>query len=199
MALSMRAMADALGVSKSQVQRDKEAGMPMSDVAAAQAWRATHHDVSRTREGRIDRSAAAAPVPGPAPAPMEPPSDGDKPEDEPRPNDTEAYRAARTEREQIRRDRERIELEKDVGNLVDRAEVARLRVTEFRALRDALGNLGPRLAPLVAHESDPLRCEQIYIDALDEVLNAFADQVLTRDVMQDVDDDDDEEEDDQAD
>lgn len=199
MTLSMRAMADALGVSKSQVQRDKDAGMPMSDVAAAQAWRTNHHDVSRTREGRIDRSAAAvAPVPSAvsAPAPADPPP-GD--EDEPRPNDTDAYRAARTEREQIRRDRERIELEKQIGNLVDRAEVARLRVTEFRALRDALGNLGPRLAPLVAHECDPLRCEQIYIDALDEVLSAFADQVLTRDVMQDVDDDDDEEEDDQAD
>jgi hypothetical protein len=186
MTLSIRTMATALGVSKSQIQRDKEAGMPMTDLPAAAAWRATHHDVSRTRDGRIDR-----PGPDPATPPAAPPPGDD---DEPRPNDTDAYRAARTEREQLRRDRERMELEKELGNLVDRGEVARLRFTEFRALRDALGNLGPRVAPLVANEADPLRCEQIYTDALDEILNAFADQVLARDVLQDVDDDDDEEE-----
>ena len=47
-----------------------------------------------------------------------------------------------------------------------------------------------RLGPLVAVETDPIRCEQIYTAALAEVLTAFADGVLTRDVMQDVDEGD---------
>jgi len=104
---------------------------------------------------------------------------------------TAEYREVRTDAAKIKRDRERLELQRDLGEVVSRAEVARLRFTEFRALRDALGNLAPRLAPLVAVESDPIRCEQLYLDALADVLTTFADQVLVRDVLQDVDDDDD--------
>lgn len=189
MSMSVRAMAAALGVSKSQVARDKSAGMPMGDVEAARAWRQAQHDVARTVEGRIDRAPVQTPAPAPrAPAADEPPAE---PDDEPSSEDTATYRRERAEREKLRRQREEIELAQLRGSLVDRAEVARLRFTEFRALRDALGNLGPRLAPTVALETDALRCEQLYADALEEVLAAFADQVLTRDVLADVDDDDD--------
>ena len=187
MALSIRDMAAALGVSKSQVQRDKAAGMPMSDAGAAQSWRQQHHDVSRTREGRIDRaSVSSLPVTS-----VQAPAQGDDDQDDDG-GDTAAYRAARTEREQIRRDRERIELQREQGQVVDRDEVARLRFTEFRALRDALGNLALRTAPALAVEADPIVCERIVRAALDDVLQTFASQVLTRDVTQDVDEDDDE-------
>lgn len=53
--LSVRVLAGALGVSKSQVGRDLQAGMPADSVDAARAWRSRVHDVSRTVEGRIDR------------------------------------------------------------------------------------------------------------------------------------------------
>lgn len=105
--------------------------------------------------------------------------------------DLVAYRRERAAREAINRARDQLALDKDRGKLVDREEVARLRFTEFRALRDALMNLGPRVAPLVAVESDVVRCETLYVEALEEVLNAFADQVLTRDVLQEEGDDDD--------
>lgn len=101
-------------------------------------------------------------------------------------------RQTRIETMQIKRDRERLELQREQGRLVDRDEVARLRFTEFRALRDALGNVALRTAPALAIEHDPIACERIVREALDEVLRAFADEVLTRDVTQDVDDDDDE-------
>jgi hypothetical protein len=53
--LSIRRMAVALGMSKSEVHRDAQAGMPMTSVDAAREWRRQHEDLSRTREGRIDR------------------------------------------------------------------------------------------------------------------------------------------------
>jgi len=113
-------------------------------------------------------------------------------EEQPEDYSDSELRAVRIETMQIKRDRERLELEREQGKLVDREEVARLRFTEFRALRDALGNLALRTAPALAGESDPIACERIVRDALDEVLRTFADQVLTRDVTQDVDEDDDE-------
>lgn len=123
-----------------------------------------------------------------APAPAAPAADLADDDDQ---SDAE-LRAVRIETMQIKRDRERLELQREQNLVVDRAEGARLRFTEFRALRDNLVNLGQRLGPLVAVETDPIRCEQIYTAALAEVLTAFADGVLTRDVMQDVDEDDDE-------
>ena len=182
MALSIRRMAAELGVSKSQVARDAQAGMPMTDAAAARLWRAAQHDMSRTVEGRVDRPAAP-----PVQPPAAPPSADDDPaaaDDE----DTAAYRAARANRERINAERAQLELDQLRGRLVDRDEVARLRFTEFRSLRDGLGNIGARIKDACAVETDPLRCEILINDAVGEVLNAFADQVLTRGVTQDDDD-----------
>ena len=113
------------------------------------------------------------------------------PEAQPEDDSDSELRAVRIETMQIKRDRDRLELEREQGKVVDRDEVARLRFTEFRGLRDALGNLALRTAPALACESDPIACERIVREALDEVLRTFAGQVLTRDVTQDVDEDDD--------
>lgn len=186
MALSVREMAKQLGVSKSQVQRDKDAGMPMGDPAAASAWRATHHDISRTVEGRIDRPAAPdstamalgglATTAGGASAPLASPDAND----EPLPDDTLEYRKARTEREQIRRDRERMDLDRDRGRLIDATEAARLAFTTFRMLRDQAFNMSPRLATQLAVETDPLRIEQLIDAELTAVFNQFDESKLLR-------------------
>lgn len=170
MAMSVRDMAAALGVSKSQVARDKLDGMPMDDVAAALDWREAHRDVSRSVEGRIDRSGstnttraavgALASTAGAAGADV--PAAGEPDEaDEIQATDTAAYRQARTEREQIRRDRERLELDQARGQLIDASEATRLAFTSFRALRDAVLNVPARLAPLCAAETDALRIEHL--------------------------------------
>ncbi len=122
--------------------------------------------------------------------------DDDEPPDEPAAggatdDDTKAYRAERAQRERIRREREQLELDQLRGSLVDKAEVARLRFTEFRALRDALGNVGARIKDAVAAESDALRCEQLIDREISARLADFADQVLARGVTAEADDEDD--------
>lgn len=132
--ISIRKMAAELGVGKSQVQRDAAAGMPMASVEAARAWRAATHDVSRTKEGRIDRSGEQTSAPA---------------DDEPGNSDadTAAYRRERAERERIRREREQLELDELRGQLVDAAEVSRLQFTAQRLTRDRLEMVAARAAP----------------------------------------------------
>lgn len=160
MAMSVRDMAAALGVSKSQVARDKLDGMPMDDVAAALDWREAHRDVSRSVEGRINRSGSTDTTRAAVSALASTAGEPDE-ADEIQATDTAAYRQARTEREQIRRDRERMELDQARGKLIDATEAARLAFTSFRALRDAVLNAPARLAPLCAAETDTLRIEQL--------------------------------------
>lgn len=196
MAMSVRDMAAQLGVSKSQVARDKLAGMPMSDAEAARAWRDTHHDVSRTVEGRIDRpapsrdtSAAAdsglATTAGAGGAGAPPASSDDAADDAPLPDDTVDYRKARTEREQIRRDRERMELDRERGRLVDATEAARMAFTAFRALRDQAFNMAARLSPQLAVETDPLRIEQLIDAELTGVFGQFDEARLLKEPEED--------------
>lgn len=186
--LSIRALADLLGVSKSQVARDVQAGMPR-DVAGARAWRDQNRDLSRTVEGRIDR-----PDPPPAAAvdaqPAANTGAGDEDRDDAiQPSDTDEYRKARTEREQIRRDRERMELDRDRGKLIDAADAARLAFTSFRSLRDQAFNLPARVAPQCAALTDPLQIEQLLEAELAAVFGNFSEQRLLADSGDDEGDD----------
>lgn len=179
--LSYSQLGELLGISKQAVAKAVKAGMPVDSFEAADTWRRANLDVSRTKAARVDVSA------GPSGRSVDDAGD----DDAPHPSDDDAYKRARTEREQIRRDRERLELDRERGSLVDKAEVARLRFTEFRALRDSLGHIGARVKDALSVESDPLRCEQIVTNELERALSVFADQILTRGVMQDDDDEDD--------
>lgn len=107
-------------------------------------------------------------------------------------NDTQTYRTERARRETIRRQREQLALEQERKRLVDKAEVERLRFTEFRALRDALGNVGARIKDACAAERDALACEHLIDAEIAACLTAFADKVLVRGVTQDVDDEEEE-------
>lgn len=178
MPMSVRAMAQALGVGKSQVQRDAAAGMPMSDPAAARAWREAHHDVSRTAHGRIDRHAISASTAAllQAAADTAPPPAEDE---APRPDDTAAYREARTARERIRRDREQLELDQLRGNLIGLDDAKRLAFTAFRSLRDAVLNVPARVKDQCAAATDPIAIERLIEDELNAALGRFsADRVL---------------------
>lgn len=174
----------ALGIGKSMVAKLVKQGMPVHSVEAAQAWRQASLDVSRTKTARVGSVSGYAMAQAP---------DAGQDDDEPLATDDAAYKKARTEREQIRRDRELLQLEQERGKLVDKTEVARLRFTEFRALRDGLSHIGARTKDALSVETDPLKCEQIVVAELERVLATFADQILTRGVMQDLDDDADDE------
>jgi hypothetical protein len=191
--------------------------MPMHDPQAAREWRAANLDMSRTVEGRIDRSAVGlAAMPGPlaamesaaggfversgtaapgvdrspdVPVTVVPPEDPDAP---PEPSDTAEYRAARARRERTRADREELELEQLRGKLADVEELARIAGTVARALRDAILNVPVRIADQVAAETDRDRVEQLLDAELTSALDAFdlAAAVRNRDDGTGLDDDD---------
>lgn len=118
--------------------------------------------------------------------------DGDLPDDppaddEPADDSTAIGRRARAEREEIRRDRERIELDKLKGTVIDLDEARLLAFTAFRSLRDGLLNVPARIKDQCAAETDPLLVEQLIDSALTAELSRFD---LSR-VAQDQEDDDD--------
>jgi hypothetical protein len=186
-------MAEALGVAKSQVHRDAQAGMPMHSVDAARAWRLDQHDMSRTVEGRIDRPATDSPpaaVSGLASAagageagtsPASPDAETPLPGDV----DTAEYRKARSERERTAADRAQLELDQLRGRLIDVSEAKRLAFTSFRSLRDAVLQVPARVAALCAAQSEPLVVEQIIEAELVAVLSAIDPAKLLVDADQD--------------
>lgn len=72
-----------------------------------------------------------------------------------------SYWKARTEREEIRAKRERLEYEKAIGKILDAEDVCLAAFNRGRALRDAIFNLPDRLSPLLAAESDSRKVNQI--------------------------------------
>lgn len=143
--LSIRKMAELLGVAKSQVQRDAKRGMPMTSVEAARAWRLADKDPSRTVDGRIDRPQTSVPdaypraEAGMAAGPDEPPSSsGSGAEDDQADENTTAYRADRARNERIRADRAELELQQLRGLLVSLREVEQMQFTAGRITRDRM-------------------------------------------------------------
>lgn len=183
-------MAEALGVAKSQVHRDAQAGMPMHSADAARAWRVAQHDVSRTVEGRIDRPATDAPLAavgglasaaGAGEAATSPASSD---VDGPLPGDTAEYRKARSERERTAADRAQLELDQLRGRLIDVTEAKRLAFTSFRTLRDAVLQVPARVAPLCVGQVEPLVVEQLFEAELATVLSAIDPAKLLVDMTQ---------------
>lgn len=167
-------------------------GKPKID--AAQADRDWQENTDPAKQSLL-YSAGSVPTGEAGGAPTAPPASDDEADEVAEKSnaddDTAAYRRERAEREAIRRQKEQIELDQLRGRVVDKDEVARLRFTEFRSLRDALGNLGARIKDALAAETDPLRCEQLVDEEKDRILTDFAEKVLTRGVMADGDDDED--------
>jgi hypothetical protein len=128
-------MANALGdVTKSQVQRLYEQGMPKHSAEAARAWRLQNLELSRTADSRIDRPQASAQnVSVPAP-PADEPDDAPDQADE----NTSAYRADRARNERIKADRAEMELQQLRGELVPARAVADMQYTVARIVRDRL-------------------------------------------------------------
>lgn len=179
--LSVRQMAAALDVAKSAVARDARAGMPMTNIAAARAWRLANHDVSRTKAGRIDRPApASAPI-----APLQAQTDdlAEPPGSEVEPGDehTSAYREHRATRERVNAERGQLELDQLRGSLIGRKDAERLVFTAGRVLRDAILNVPARIKDQLAAEMDAFKVEQQLEAELTAALDAFDPTRVLRD------------------
>lgn len=173
-ALSIRKMADALGVSKSQVARDAAAGMPMTSPEAARAWRIATLDVSRTKEGRIDREPPAG---SQAPAPSAEPEEPDE--------NSAIYRLHRAENERLKSERAQIELDQLRGSLIDRELANRLAFTAYRSLRDAVLNVPARVKDECAAQADAFQVEQLLERELTAALASFDPTKVLREVEDD--------------
>ena len=197
MGYSIRDMAAALGVSKSQASRDKLDGMPMETVQGARAWRDAHRDLSRGVEGRLDAASSnnhpaadggLATAAGAADRAAPASSDNETAEPA-EPGDSAQYRQARASREQTNAERARIELDQLRGKLIDVDDARRLAFTAFRSLRDAVLNVPARVAAQAAAETDVLRVEQLLDAELVAALARFDPTRLLKDAADDEGDD----------
>lgn len=87
--------------------------------------------------------------------------------------DVQRYRKARAEREEIRAERERHELELQQGSLLDLEEANRMVFTAFRTLRDAMLNMAVRIKAQCAAETDEGRVERLLTGEIESALGAI--------------------------
>lgn len=120
-------------------------------------------------------------------------SAGDPDLDDPEDDDEEVvpqnseYQRHRTSREEIRMEKERIELNKLKGQVLDLDDAKRLVFTSFRTLRDAIMNVPARTKDLLAAESDPYRIETMLESELAAALEAIDFKTMLTDQSQDQD------------
>lgn len=127
--MTTKTLAEQLGISKSMTSRLVRRGMPRA-VEAAKLWRTQNLEPARVKGARPNIAANA-----------ERADDGDT-----SPGDGAAYRRARTQREQIRAQREALELQRLRGEVIDAGEVEALQFTAGRITRDRMLMVAPRTA-----------------------------------------------------
>jgi hypothetical protein len=71
------------------------------------------------------------------------------------------YREHRSTRERYQALKQQLEYEQLVGTLINVEDAKRIAYTSFRALRDVMLNVAPRIKDQLAATSDPLLCEQL--------------------------------------
>ena len=155
--MQTKTLAEALGLSRSMVSRLHKRGMPRDTVEAAQHWRSIHLEAARLKGTRMTIGASPAE-----------PADEDSLE-----GDDALYRRARARREQIRAQREGLELRRLRGSLIELDEIQRVSFTAYRALRDQILNVPARIRDRAAAEGDPLRIEAMIEAELVAALSSF--------------------------
>jgi transcriptional regulator with XRE-family HTH domain len=149
-------IARALGLSRQAVSRNKQQGMPVDSVDAAQAW----------REGR-QNVAARKPLPT-----YSPPDDFD-----PFGEDRDA---ARTRRERAEADISEMTAAKLRRELISVDAVQRQLAVDFATTRDALLQIPARLGPVLAAHSDAAEVQRLLHDEIHQALvdlSGAADQI----------------------
>lgn len=155
---TLRALAAALGVHERTASRWQKKGCPVLDdgtwdVDAVIAW---HHGY---KSGAADRTTNGAPAVGPV-ADL---GTGKHPSLDP-------LKTARTTREELRIEREQIELEKLRGNVIERDQVAVLLATRMRLFRRRLRSIGRKLCRELTNVEDPREIQRRIDEEHDGVL-----------------------------
>lgn len=141
---SQAALGRALGLSKAAITKLKRQGMPVDSVEAAQAWREKRQSIAARKQ-----------LPATFP-PLQPARDGAAP-----PEDGEDRDSARARREVAEADLAEMAAAKMRRELIRVSAVQAAMAQTFSETRDALLQVGARLAPVVANESDQGACATI--------------------------------------
>lgn len=173
MEMGYREYARHRGVTLGAVQKAIRAGRisvnengKIDSDAADSAWHA-NTDVSRVAvnvlesapvQRQIPLAPASAPTASPPPAGVE---DADPPELSGSDRVANEYREHRATRERFQALKQQLEYEQLVGTMINVDDAKRIAYTSFRALRDAVMNVAPRIKDQLAAMSDPHDVEQL--------------------------------------
>lgn len=175
--MSQRAFARHMGVALNSVQKALKSGRialnangKIDAKTAEAAWR---RNTDESRRSFTDLSRPTRALDGDAPA--TPAEQDDEFSAAAATNDPHmaAYRSARAEREGTRAQRERMELERDLGNLLALEDAKRIAFTTFRVLRDMVMNVPVRVKDQLAAEGSAARVETILEDELARALSSI--------------------------
>lgn len=175
--MGLRAYARHRGVTLGAVQKAIKSGRISVDEnnkinagLADLAW-AENTDSTRNAMSAAVSQSALPLAPATAPAlrtlPVDGPDDLDEPDGDDAggkgnsdPNLSE-YRAHRATRERYQALKQQLDYEQQIGNLIDVNEARRIVFTSFRALRDSVMNVAPRIKDELAALNDPVLVEQL--------------------------------------
>lgn len=151
---SQTELAEALGMSKANVTKLKQQGMPVHSLAAAREWRARRQNIAARKP---DAAAPAAPPPA-APAYV----------------GSESFDEARTRREVAAANLLELELAEARGDLLRRDVMEQTVGALATGTREAVLQVVARLASLVAAESDPVKVRHMLEAELRQALDQSA-------------------------
>jgi len=166
-------------------ERDGKGRTWIDQKAAAAEWARNTDPVEAAKNGKfwlvppagVAAAAAAANETARGPISAQVPLDAPEPEAAGRlAGDETDYQAARTKREQANAQLAQLELLRELGVLVPRADVEKAAALAARVVRDAILSVPDRLAPLLAAETDATRIYAHLDNELRHALNGLADR-----------------------
>ncbi|HDR9028740.1 TPA: hypothetical protein QDB14_002939 [Burkholderia vietnamiensis] len=195
--LGQRAFARHVGVTLRAVQKAIQSGRIVVDSdgkidadTAVAAWRRNTDDSRRSltdqaRQTAVNRASDA----------LEPALEDDDDRDDDNGASTAGaakedpslatYRDARAQREMVRLERDRMDLERERGTTLARAVAERLAFTAFRTVRDNIMNVPVRIKDVLAAEADPVRVEMLLEEELAQALASVDPEALLRETDED--------------
>lgn len=168
--MKQKELAELLNVSQAMVSRHVKAGMPITDLATAQRWRAENLEPSRTKSARL----APTTAPGPTAA-SGPPSpslqdsgaiNGIVP--------AENHLQARTRRESAEADLAELRLGEECRELVRVSVVKDVLSVALATARETLLQIPSRLSAELAADTDPASVQNVLYGEIHRVLTDLA-------------------------
>ena len=177
--LSQAAIGRALGLSQASRTKLKKKGMPVNSVEAARAWRTERQNIAqRKAEPKPDQELNSIPARASTPVPDSSagqwPFPDHVPQDLPAAAPDESHDSARTRREIAEANLAEMKEFEQRGELIRVSAVQGQLAIMLATTRDTLLQLAPRLAPLLAADSDPANVQNTLYSEIHQALQHLA-------------------------